>query len=236
MCGRAYSTYTEEELEAEYGIKLPTRFPKLKPRFNIAPSQDLISVLVSQEGDRVADALRWGLVPFWSKEPKTQYSMINARCESVLEKTSFKKPILTQRCLVPVSGFYEWKRITPKQKHAFKIEFEDHGIFSIAGIYEIWKSKNEDQVIHSVCMLTTEANPLMAHIHDRMPVIISATDYEEWLDPKNQNGEKLKAKFFKPLSRSQRKLHAQEISLLVNSPKNDREEVLEPLEGGMSFD
>lgn len=222
MCGRAYYTYTDEELTLRYLNKKPPKFPGIKPNFNFSPTQ-LAPIVRMTEGDLTIDLLRWGLIPSWAKDLKMAYSTINARAETVAEKPAFRSAFKARRCLVPLSGFIEWKR-DGETKRPFRIFLKDEPIMSVAGIWETWKPERGD-AIHSFSIVTTEANALMAKIHDRMPVILSKDGEDAWLS--DSKPEELK-KLLKPCPAKW--MDAVEISTLINSPRNNRPEVLLPLE------
>lgn len=228
MCGRAYETYTEEELELRYITNRRKRKPlDLKPNFNLAPTQDAPVVLM-RESEVQLELFRWGLVPFWAKDPKdaAKYSLINAKAEEISEKRSYKTAFERRRCIVPVSGFFEWKRVGegPKQPHA--IHLKNEPIMSLAGVWELWKSKDNGEEIHSFSIITCAPNSFMERIHNRMPVILDRKDEQRWLDPENRNLEELKS-LLAPCPSVW--LEAHEISTLVNSPKNNTPEILKPL-------
>ena len=170
---------------------------------------------------------RWGLVPFWAKDVKdaAKYSLINARGEEILEKRSYSGPFKKRRCIVPLTGFYEWER-TKDTKRPFAISMKDDSIMSVAGVWEHWVSKDTGEIVDSFSIITTSANSFMEKIHDRMPVILSKDDEQDWLDPKNENIKDLQ-KLLKPCAAKLLKAH--EISSMVNSPKNNKPEVLTPL-------
>ncbi len=227
MCGRAYETYTEDELYFRYLNERDKRKPLgLAPNFNMSPTQ--LSPLVRKSGDETEIALfRWGLVPSWAKDLKSasRYSLINARGEDILEKRSYKVAFKMRRCIVPLSGFIEWKR-EEKSKRPFAISLKNEPIMSVAGIWEHWESKDSGEVVDSFSIITTCANEFMQEIHDRMPVILDRKNEAQWLDPENQDTEAL-IKLLKPCPPEH--LRAYEISTLINSPKNNRAEVLVPL-------
>lgn len=227
MCGRAYETYTEDELFVRYLNEKAKRDPLgLKPNFNLSPTQ-LSPVILVRDGKTTISLFRWGLVPFWAKDIKSaaKYSLINARGEEILEKRSYKASFEKRRCIVPLSGFIEWKRHDAKTKTPFAIHLKDEPIMSVAGVWEHWESKETDEIVDSFSIITTAANSFMEAIHNRMPVILNRKQEEEWLDPANTDTTKL-TKLLKPCP--EKWLAAYEISKLVNSPKNNRKEVLEP--------
>lgn len=218
MCGRAYATYTEDELRFRYMNEKPVRVPKLKPNFNLSPSEDAL-VLKVQDGNKEFAFHRWGLIPHWAKDEKIGYKMINARADTITEKPSYRNAFKSRRCIVPLSGFIEWKR-DGETKRPFRIGLKDKPIMSVAAIWEAWGE------LHSFSIITTEANPFMERIHDRMPVILAEEDEDQWLDSECKEPEKLTA-LLKPCPSQW--LEAVEISTLVNSPKNNRKEVLDPI-------
>jgi putative SOS response-associated peptidase YedK len=221
MCGRAYKTYTDEELFLRYLNKRRVKLPSFKPNYNIAPTQDVL-VLRNVDGDKQFDLFHWGLIPVWEKEFKTKLSTINAKSETVFESKLYKGPVTKHRCIVPLSGFIEWKR-EGESKRPFAIHLKDEPIMSVAGIWSTWGSEETQR--HSFSILTTSANEFMEKIHDRMPVILSPKDEDAYLDP-TQKPESI-AKLLKPCPKSW--LTAHEISTLINSPRNNRPEVLEPI-------
>lgn len=231
MCGRAYHTYTEEELDVRMGWEKLKRKPLgFKPNYNMSPTQSVPVILVRDDKQQL-ELFRWGLVPFWAKDVASaaKYSLINARSEEITEKRSYAQAFQKRRCLVPLSGFIEWIRPpegSKAPKRPFAIHLKDAEIMSVAGVWEHWESKETGDRVDSFSILTTEANSFMAKIHDRMPVILDKRDEKAWLDPSNQKTESLK-KFLKPCATKW--LDAFEVSTAINSPKNNSPKVLEPL-------
>lgn len=221
MCGRAYETYTEEELQVRYLNEKAKRNPlkNLKPNYNLSPTQESPIVLIKDD-ERVIERMRFGLVPFWAKDVKSasKYSLINAKGEEITEKRSYKMAFQERRCIIPLSGFYEWFRPDEGPKKPFAIHLKDEPIMSVAGVWEHWASKETGEVVDSFAIITTSANKFMENIHNRMPVILDREHEQEWLDPENQDTEALK-KLLKPCPASW--LEAHEVSTLVNSPRNN---------------
>jgi putative SOS response-associated peptidase YedK len=233
MCGRAFKTFTDKELEQHYLIRNPGwKWPAMKsiperlPSFNFCPTQKSL-VLCVIDGKIGFHEMRWGLVPFWANTVKDadKYSLINAKAEEIADKRSYKIPFQKRRCIVPISGFFEWKR-TADKKRPFAIHLKNHSVMGLAGIWEQWVSKETGEEVCSFALITTEANSLMAPIHNRMPVILDEKDEETWLDPENQDVASLQ-KLLKPCPSSW--LEAYEVSTLVNSPKNNVGQILQPL-------
>jgi len=169
-----------------------------EPRYNIAPTQDILAVRVEAvSGRREPAMLRWGLVPSWSKEPQIGSPMINARGESIAEKPSFRTAVRRRRCLIPADGFYEWRKVGPgsAKKQPYYIHYTDNRPFAFAGLWEQWQSRDasagEALGIESCTIVTTAASKALAELHDRMPVILEPNDYALWLDPAVQEPAKL---------------------------------------------
>lgn len=228
MCGRAYSTYTDDEIRFRYLGDKKVKIPAFKPNYNLSPTQTALVVRVVDDKPKL-DLFRWGLIPFWAKDVKSasKYSLINARGEEILEKRSYAQCFQKRRCIVPLSGFIEWKR-EGDHKRPFAIHLKDEPILSMAGVWEHWENKENGEVVESFSVITTSANKFMEKIHDRMPVILDKKDEAAWLDPENQDASKL-VKFLKPCP--SKWLEAYEIGTAINSPRNNSKELLKPLTG-----
>jgi putative SOS response-associated peptidase YedK len=207
---------------------IPVRFKAtrsgydFKPRYNAAPSENLPVVI--NDGENHVELMRWGLVPFWAKDTSIGYKMINARAETLQVKPSFKKALSLQRCIIPAGGFFEWKQID-KEKVPYYIFLKNKELFGIAGLYDVWHDK-EGKELKTYTIITTEPNALVGEIHNRMPVILEKKDEEEWLNPDETETEKL-VKLLHPYPASE--MYAYAVSRLVNAPKNDTKEVIEPV-------
>ena len=192
MCGRSSLTKNEKEIEARFNATFYSdeliRYNPL-PNYNVAPTH-MHPVITNQDPEKL-HFYKWGLIPFWASDPKVGYKMINARIETVLEKNSFKKAVESRRCLVPFDGFYEWKR-EGKDKTPFYIQTTNTEIFSVAGLWEKWKSNATGEEIYSFTILTQGPNELMASIHDRMPAILLPEQENLWLDMSISPEEALK--------------------------------------------
>jgi putative SOS response-associated peptidase YedK len=174
MCGRFQLKLAEEWL-GELGLEMPD----LAPRYNVAPTQEVLAVR-EDFGRREAALLRWGLVPHWADDPAVGNRLINARSESVARKPAFRDPFRERRCLVPADGFYEWRRVG-RARDPFLLKMADGKTFAFAGVWDRWVRKRG--TIDSCAVLTTAANEVVAPIHDRMPVILERDAYDRWLDP-----------------------------------------------------
>ena len=182
MCGRFARRSTQEILADWFGVPLE-EMPWFEPTFNAAPqSIQPVLRLNRDSGRREFALLKWGLVPYWAKDPKAGYSTINARSEDVAAKPMFREPLKRRRCLVPADAFYEWRRIDPKTKQPFAFALKSGGPWAFAGLWETWKPK-DGAPLETFTILTTDPNAVMEPIHNRMPAILAPGDYSRWLDP-----------------------------------------------------
>ncbi len=179
MCGRFTQHYTWQEMHDQLD---PFGMPQnLKPNWNVAPTQS-IDVVEAGESGLSLTKMHWGLLPFWAKGRYRMLAsrMINARSETVAEKSVFRKAFADRRCIVPASGFFEWKR-EGKAKQPYYVTTADSSIMCFAGIHEHWTEPETKDEIRSVSILTTEPNALLASIHNRMPVILGGEQIDRWL-------------------------------------------------------
>ena len=178
MCGRYNLVTPEEALRNLFSVD--DSLPTLSPRYNIAPTQDAPVIISTGDDRRSMVMMRWGLVPSWSpRGPDKRFSMFNARAETVSTKSAFRLAFRHRPCLVPVDGFYEWKK-EKIGKTPHHLSMIDNTTFALAGLWESWRS-NTDSTLHSFTIITTTANSLMSEIHARMPVIIPIESHQEWL-------------------------------------------------------
>ena len=212
MCGR-FAFFAKGHFGYE-SLQLPE--PPPFERYNIAPSQDILAIRTAPETGRPGwTMLRWGLVPFWSKEPGGKRPLINARAEGIEAKPSFRGPVRHRRCIVPASGFYEWRRQgTGKQPYFVRPAAAE--VFALAGIWDHWEGK-QGEVIESVAIITTSANELMQPIHDRMPVILGKEDVAAWIALTTKLEKALP--MLKPCSST--RMMTYPVSSLVNSARHD---------------
>lgn len=179
MCGRYVLTATPEELRRLFRYAEQPNFP---PRHNIAPTQPIAVVVAGPDGPRFMLA-RWGFLPSWVEDPKSFSLIINARAETAPTKPSFRAAMRHRRCLVPASGFYEWRR-TPAGKQPFFIRPRHGGPIGFAGLWETWSSKDGSE-IDTACVLTVPANRMIATIHDRMPAVVLPEHHARWLNSRD---------------------------------------------------
>jgi putative SOS response-associated peptidase YedK len=223
MCGRY--TVVADGYELTEHLKARWRSARLAaPRFNIAPTQHA-PVLLRDEDENVLDMYRWGLIPFWAKDPAIGNRMINARAETVREKPAFRSAFGRRRCLVPASGFFEWQK-AGKSKVPHWIHPADGDLLTLAGLWERWAPEDAEPV-YSYTILTTGANSFMQRLHERMPVIISPEERDVWLDPEAE--AQALVELLRPAPEAL--LAAHPVSTLVNAPSNDMPECIEAFRG-----
>lgn len=219
MCGR-YTLSDPGTLLQEMNVD--AQGGELTARFNIAPTQAVPAIRQDGEGSRVLSFLRWGLIPFWAKDLSIGNRMINARSETAAEKPSFRHAIKRRRCLLVTDGFYEWKKVQDG-KQPIHIHRPDRRAFVFAGLWETWDRGTEP--IESCTILTTRANDQVAQVHDRMPVILDGEARDFWLDPSVQDPSAFEP-LFEPYTGE---LTFTAVSRLVNNPRNDSPQCLEPI-------
>ena len=222
MCGRFTLTNIEKitRFLGKLGVKLPAG---LQPRYNIAPSQAILTIL--NERTPTTTFTQWGLIPPWAKDPKMGQKLINARYETIHEKPSFKTPLKRKRCLIPADGFYEWKKIRGlRQKCPIYIHLNDQEPFAFAGLWEEWHDGSGSELTTST-IITTSSNDLMRPFHHRMPVILQKEALARWIDQDFDKVEELR-KLLTPYPSAAMSCHP--VSALVNSPRNEKALCIEP--------
>jgi putative SOS response-associated peptidase YedK len=222
MCGR-YALILSASRLAEVFTTDPA--DDVGPRYNIAPTQRAPIVRHGDTGDREIVHARWGLIPSWAKDPKIGARMINARSETVAEKPAFRSAVQRRRCLVPASGFFEWRK-EPDGKQPYYIHAEVDSVFAFAGLWESW-AESEGKILETYTILTTQPNDLVARIHNRMPVILPPEDHAEWLSPGRIPAERL-GQMLRP--HPVEGMAAHPVSRRVNSPANDDAACIQPLQ------
>jgi putative SOS response-associated peptidase YedK len=247
MCGRYASSRKPDDLAEEFEIDRAkveeTVVEPLPADYNVAPTKQVYAVLDRRDSDagagredRQLRVLRWGLVPFWAKDPSIGNRMINARMETVTEKPAFRRAFAKRRCLLPADGYYEWYPTQQRTKagkplkQPFYIHPEDGSVMAMAGLYEIWKDPTRDdddpERFRWTCtVLTTRAEDAVGHIHDRMPLLVERERYAEWLDP-TVDGDRA-GRLLVPAAPG--RLQAYPVSTAVNSVRNNGPELLDPL-------
>ncbi len=182
MCGRFAFYSPSEAAAALFGVEGSV---DVKPRYNIAPTQDIVAIRNAEGGGRELVTLRWGLVPFWAKDPSIGNRMINARAETVAEKPSFRAAYRHRRCIVLADGFYEWQR-DGSVKTPYFISLASSEPFAVAALWEHWTDKETGESLQTTTLLTTEANEFMKPLHHRMPVVLESNGAGEWLAGSNE--------------------------------------------------
>lgn len=224
MCGR-YNMITDAHVLMDlFAIdRLLVDPAVLVPRYNIAPGQDVPIIRETEQG-RTLSMARWGLVPHWSKQAKLKYSTINARAETVAEKPAYRDAFRHKRCLIPATGFYEWKQVG-EHKIPYHIHLPDGQVFAFAGLWDHWQG--EGAGFDSCSIIVTGANSLVKSIHDRMPVILDPSFYKVWLNTAHEHRAQLQSVLV-PYTGT---LATDPVSRRVNNPGNDDPRCLDVLDG-----
>lgn len=199
----------------------------LKPNYNVAPS--FMMPVVTKNSPKKIQLMKWGLIPSWAKDSRIGYKMINARAESIQEKPSFRNSFKNRRCLVPATGFYEWKK-DGDTKIPYYFKAKDNSTFSFAGLYDIWIDAEGKEIL-SYTIITTEPNEIMKPIHNRMPVIIKRKDEDTWLDINSPDLELFG--LLKPIENAV--LEKYQVSSEVNNPRNNSEDLIKKYNPKMLF-
>ena len=220
MCGRFTLTSNLNDLQGRFDFE--TGNLDRRPQYNIAPTQQVLTVV--NDGGRRAELMRWGLIPFWAKDPKIGNRMINAVGETAATKPAFRAAFKKRRCLVLADGFFEWRR-DGKQKIPTYIFLKSKEPFAFAGLWETWKAA-DGEVVKSCTIITTEPNEFVSPIHNRMPVILSGETEALWLDPMTEKSDTLTPLL---IPSPPEYLDSYEVSDVVNSPKNSGPECIVPI-------
>lgn len=223
MCGR-YTLTSPEDIAARFGLGALTE-THIEPRFNVAPTQ-AVPVIVAGEAGPVLTTMRWGFQPAWMRGDGQRPPPINARSESLLERPMFRGAVAHGRCLIPADGFYEWMAVPgQKSKQPMYIRLKGGELFAFAGLHV----RGRDEVGETCVIITTAANPVLAPIHDRMPVILDRDVEQRWLDPDLEDGRAALA-YLQPVAPERFELYP--VSSLVSSARHEGPALIEPLEGG----
>lgn len=223
MCGRFALTFSADELVDYFGLGRSFDF---EPRYNIAPTDSILAVR-EEEGERRLVKLRWGLHPFWADDPPDKSGkMINARVETCHKSPAFRAAFRRRRCIIPASGFYEWKsRGKGQKKQPYLIRFADHRPMPLAGLWERWEDPaGKRQAVESCTIITGPANEKLAEIHDRVPILLTKENFAPWLDPQEGETEKLKT-ILTPYRGVD--FDVEPVSTKINNPRNEGPDILE---------
>ena len=221
MCGRFAFYSPSEATAALFGVSGSVA---VEPRYNIAPTQFIAAIREDEDRTRELVMLRWGLVPFWAKDPAIGNRMINARAETVAEKPSYRAAFRHRRCIVLADGFYEWRK-EGDAKTPYFISLASGEPFGLAGLWENWKSPSGEWV-RSCTIITTKPNAFMDPIHNRMPVILSEETEPLWLDPVTEDPDILRPLL---LPSPAEEMESYQVSTYVNSPRNQGPECIKPV-------
>jgi putative SOS response-associated peptidase YedK len=232
MCGRYYQTESAEVIKEVFGIKTPSsELPQFSPRYNMAPMQMAPVIrLNSITHEKELIMMRWGLIPSWSKDNKSASFCINAKSESVSSKASFRSAFKSRRCLVPASGFFEWKKLNPKEKQPYKIAIKGEKVFGFAGLWESWVNPETNSPEETFTIITCEPNELVSELHDRMPVIVPKEHWDLWLSNENIDANLLQS-LLRP--HSDEKMYALPVSKAVGNVRNDSKDLLDEINEGL---
>jgi putative SOS response-associated peptidase YedK len=228
MCGR-FTSVSQLSLLAERFRADPADAEGHRPSWNVNPASDILVVVAGSDGARQLRELRWGLVPRWAKDTKGR-PLINMRAETVREKPTWQRTLAGKRCIIPIDGFYEWQdQGKGQRKQPFYVTSRDGEPLALAGLWATWRDPEGDgEELWTCTILTTTANKLMGSVHHRMPVILLPEAWDAWLDPDNKDVEQLTA-LLKPAP--EELLALWPVDQAVSNPRNNRPELLEPLEG-----
>jgi putative SOS response-associated peptidase YedK len=256
MCGRYAASKDPDALVEEFEVQESLVEQPVGPDYNVAPTKPVYVVMERRhkgagkspddeaaEPSRQLRVARWGLVPSWAKDPKIGSRMINARMETVGEKPAYRRAFAARRCLLPADGFYEW--YTPSQpaqgepptrsgkprKQPFFIHPEDGSTMAMAGLYEWWHDPGKDRDdpdgwLLSTVVITTEASDAVGRIHDRMPLVVTREDWQQWLDPDLSDAATVQSLLTPATSQ---RLGAYPVSTRVNDVRHNGPELVEPL-------
>ncbi len=217
MCGRYSLHHRSERIVERFNVE--SVLFEHEPRFNVAPGQ-IIPVIISREGETLS-GFKWGLVPYWAKDPSIGNRMINARAETLLQR--FRDALERRRCLIPADGFYEWRKL-PSGRQPVYIRRKDGNLFAFAGLWEKWLGK-DGQPLFTASIVTVRPNRIVSQVHDRMPAMLDQEQEAQWLDPRRCRPEELLPSL-KPYEEDL--LEAFEVSRSVNRVENDSPELIMP--------
>ncbi|MER6813244.1 SOS response-associated peptidase [Spirillospora sp. NPDC000708] len=257
MCGRYATTRARQELLDEFQVQVDAAGGEIQPDYNVAPTKQVPAVLSRRPKDAPEDeeavrqlrTLRWGLVPSWAKDLSIGSRMINARVETVHEKPSYRRAFARRRCLLPADGYFEWytlqdaddpadgeKKAKKKpRKQPFFIRPKDGGVMAMAGLYELWKPRDEEDAdwLWTCTVITTDAPDDLGRIHDRMPMVVRPDQWDAWLDPELTDPDGVRGLLVPAMAGT---MDAYPVSKAVNSVKNNGPELIEPSSDGDSSD
>ena len=219
MCGRYSLHHRSERIVERFNVE--SVLFEHEPRFNVAPGQ-IIPVIISREGETLT-GFKWGLVPYWAKDPSIGNRMINARAETLLQRSAFREALERRRCLIPADGFYEWRKL-PSGRQPVYIRRKDGNLFAFAGLWEKWLGE-DGQPLFTTSIVTVQPNRMVSEVHDRMPAILDQEQEAQWLDRRRCRPEEV---FPSLKTYDEDLLEAFEVSRSVNRVENDSPELIVP--------
>ena len=225
MCGR-FALFAPPGQLVEYFDLAEPPTEALEPHYNVTPGRRVAAVRVRRDGGRRLDLLHWGLVPFWAKDRRIGYKLVNARLETLADKPAFREALARRRCLIPASGFYEWADGEPpgkRKRQPFFARTADEPLLAFAGLWERWRGP-DGAPLESCTIVTTAAHGVLAPIHDRMPVAVVRADFATWLDPTTGLAA------LAALAARGPSFEAWPVGPAVNDPRNDDDRLMAPLE------
>ncbi|HYU39900.1 MAG TPA: SOS response-associated peptidase [Acidimicrobiia bacterium] len=230
MCGRFVQVSSPDLLVERFGVD-EVATPRHEPSYNVAPRATVYAVrdrVVEDTRRRYLSELRWGLVPSWAKDPRSGDRMINARAESLADKPAYQRAFQKHRCLLPADGFYEWQP-RGRRKQPMFIHRRDGEPMAFAGLWAAWRDANDpdSEWLRTCAIVTTNANDTLAPLHDRMPVVLEARDWQRWLDPAVEDDDALGSML---VPAADDLLVAYPVGTAVNSADNDGPELVERVE------
>ncbi|MEV8094938.1 SOS response-associated peptidase [Kitasatospora sp. NPDC085879] len=240
MCGRFASSSKPEDIVEVFGVVQWDPAETIAPSWNVAPTSPAYAVLDrppkgQRRPVRQLRVLRWGLIPAWAKSPETAVRMINARADTVHEKPAYRQAFASRRCLIPVDGYYEWQTVPagpdrpPRQPYF--VSRADGGLLALAGLYEFWRDRSlpadHPEAWRVTCtVVTTEAEPMLAPIHERMPLFLDAGSFDAWLDPGLDDPDALRGLLVPPAPGA---LTVRPVGAAVGNIRNNGPELLREL-------
>ena len=223
MCGRYARRSDKQKIAELFAIHGPV-MPDFGPSWNVAPQTFQPVVRLNRDtGERELVLMRWGLIPYWAKDPSIGLRTINAKAETITTAPAFREAIKNRRCLVPADAFYEWQKLDAKNKQPFAIAMKDGQPYALAGLWEKWKDRATATELLTFTVITTDPNEVVQPLHDRMPVIIPEHDYDRWLKAPPERPPIDLLRPFDP-----EKMTAWKVDKAVGNVKNDRPELIEP--------
>jgi putative SOS response-associated peptidase YedK len=225
LCGRYVRRSDKQRIAEHFAVHGPS-LPDFGPSWNVAPQTFQPVIRLNRDtGEREIGMMRWGLVPYWSKDEKIGVRTINAKAETITTAPAFREAMKYRRCLVPADAFYEWQKLDARNRQPFAIAMRDGQPYALAGLWEKWKDRKTRTELLTFCVITTDPNEIVEPLHDRMPVIIPAKDYDRWLraDP-----DRPPVDLLRPFDVE--KMTAWKVGKEVGNVNNDRPELIEPME------